>query len=78
MALSERKRRSNNNYLDKCDSILLRPRIERGERIRTAAAASGQSLQQYILEAVEARMEKEGFQIWDPNETIGGNNEPSE
>lgn len=78
MALSERKRRSNNNYLDKCDSILLRPRIERGERIRTAAAASGQSLQQYILEAVEARMEKEGFQIWDPNKTIGGNNEPSE
>ena len=77
MALSERKKRSNDNYLDKCDSILLRPRIERGERIRTAAAASGQSLQQYILEAVEARMEKEGFQIWNPKDAIRGDTDPS-
>lgn len=43
----------------KCDAIMLRPSKERGERIRRAAAEAGESLQGYILQAVQERMERE-------------------
>ena len=41
------------------DAIMIRPAKSDGEKIRAAAADSGQSVQAYILEAVRARMEKE-------------------
>lgn len=47
-------------YQAKCDAIMLRPPKAKGETIRQAAAAAGESLQGYILKAVEGRMEKEG------------------
>jgi hypothetical protein len=59
MAIDEKKRKSNDRYNAKCDFIAIKPVKERGERIRAAAAASGQSLQGYILQAVEERMERE-------------------
>ena len=46
-------------YQEKCDAIMLRPSKERGKKIRDAAAAAGQSVQAYILETVEKRMEAE-------------------
>lgn len=49
---TERTRR----YQAKCDAIMLRPQKERGAAIRAAAAAAGQSVQRYILDAVAARM----------------------
>ena len=60
MAISEAKRRNNANYTAKCDYINVRPLKPEGAAIRAAAAASGQSLQGYILQAVRARMEQEG------------------
>lgn len=42
------------------DSITIRPERSKGAAIRAAAAAAGQSLQGYILQAVRARMEQEG------------------
>ena len=45
-------------YQEKCDAIMLRPPKEKGQQIREAAAAAGQSVQAYILEAVEKRMEE--------------------
>lgn len=38
---------------------MLRPPKAKGETIRQAAAAAGESLQGYILQAVERRMEQE-------------------
>lgn len=40
------------------DSITLRPSKEEGQQIRQAAAASGQSVQQYILDAVRQKMSR--------------------
>lgn len=58
MPISENKKASNARYTEKCDYINVRPLKEQGQRIR-AAAAAGQSLQGYILQAVEERMERE-------------------
>ena len=59
MPVSPKKRASNDRYSEKCDIIYLKPIKERGAAIRAAAAASGQSLQGYILQAVEDRMARE-------------------
>ena len=53
---SEAKRRGNAKYNAKCDQIMIKPLRPEGESIRAAAAAAGQSLQGYVLEAVRARM----------------------
>lgn len=60
MPISEKKKITNSRYIAKCDSIQIRPSKDRGAAIRAAAAAAGQSLQGYILQAVRARMEQEG------------------
>jgi predicted HicB family RNase H-like nuclease len=41
------------------DSITLRPTKEHGEKIRLIAEKSGQSLQGYILQAIDERIERE-------------------
>lgn len=61
MPVSETKRRNNDAYNAKCDSINIRPRKPVGSDIRAAAAASDQSLQGYILQAVRERMTRDGF-----------------
>lgn len=45
-------------YQAKRDAIMLRPDKEEGAAIRKAADQSGESLQQFILNAVRARMKK--------------------
>lgn len=60
MPISESKKRNNANYTAKCDYINVRPLKPEGAAIRAAAAAAGQSLQGYILQAVRTRMEQEG------------------
>lgn len=57
--VSEKKRKSLDTYNATCDYISLRPKKERGLEIRAAAEAAGQSLQGYILEAVQERMDRE-------------------
>lgn len=59
MPVSEARRRTNDKYNAKCDTIQLRPIKEQGEAIRAAAAAAGQSLQGYILQACLERMERD-------------------
>lgn len=59
MPVSAAKRRNNDNYNAKCDVIAIKPRKEQGQEIRAAAAAAGQSLQGYILQACRERMERE-------------------
>ncbi len=60
MATSQRKRQSNNRYHAKCDPIQIRPLKATGAAIRAAAAAAGQSLQSYVVQAVQERMTREG------------------
>lgn len=59
MTVSAAKRRSNDAYNAKCDSILLRPIKADGAAIREAAARAGQSLQAYVLQACRERMQRE-------------------
>lgn len=59
MTLSPARRASNKKSDAKYQQILLKPYIEEGQRIREAAAAAGQSVQGYILDAVRQRMERE-------------------
>lgn len=59
MPISEKKRQSNARYTEKCDFINIRPLRDQGAAIRAAAAAAGQSLQGYILQACSERMERD-------------------
>ena len=78
MPVSAARRRTNDAYNAKCDYISLRPLKPDGAAIRAAAAASGQSLQGYILQAVRARMRAEGqpLTVGDPSgpESVDGQN----
>jgi len=59
MALTAKKAASDKRHLDKLDKIKIQPYKADGAAIRAAAAAAGQSLQGYILQAVRERMERE-------------------
>ena len=59
MPISSARRAGNDKYNAKCDTIQIRPIRETGQEIRAAAAAAGQSLQGYILQACRERMERE-------------------
>ena len=45
-------------YQKSRDNIMVRPSKDIGQQIRQAAADAGQSVQQYILQAVNDRMQK--------------------
>lgn len=73
MPVATSKRRNNDAYNAKCDRIAVQPIKPVGDDIRAAAAASEQSLQGYILQAVRERMARDGFtpasDLW-PNYTL--------
>lgn len=56
---TDAQRRAVSAYNKRQDSIKLRPSPGEGKAIRAAAAAAGQSMQRYILDAVAARMAAE-------------------
>lgn len=60
MPLNAKKAVTNAAHIAKLDSIIIRPYKPEGAAIRAAAAAAGQSLQGYILQAVRDRMTAEG------------------
>ncbi len=57
--LTEARKRANQKYLDKQDEIRIRAPKGSKDNIKKYAAAAGCSLNQYILDAVKMRMEKE-------------------
>lgn len=59
MAVSDAHKRASYKYNASKDNIMIRPDVPEGAEIRAAAAAAGQSLQGYILQAVRERMERE-------------------
>ena len=60
MAVSEAHKKASYKYNASRDSITIRPERSKGAEIRAAAVASGKRLQNYILDALDARMEQEG------------------
>ncbi len=59
MALSKAKLESDKRHQAKLDLLKIQPYKEEGQQIRDAAAKAGQSVQQYILQAVRDRMARE-------------------
>lgn len=59
MPLSEAKRLANKKSDAKYQQILLKPYKAEAEQIRAAAARAGQSVQRYVLQAVEERIKRE-------------------
>ena len=62
MPTSAAQKRANIAYNRRQDSITIRPTKEDGAKIRAAAADARQSIQRYIMDACAARMERDGFQ----------------
>lgn len=62
MPIAESRRRNNDIYNAKCDRIELKPLRPVGADIRSAAAAAGQSVQGYVLQAIRDRMARDSFQ----------------
>ena len=60
MAVSEAHKKASYKYNASRDSITIRPERSKGAAIRAAAVASGKSLQNYILDALNAKMQQEG------------------
>lgn len=48
-------------YIRAHDNIMIRPPKDKGGAIRTAAAAAGQSVQAYVIQACFERMQRDGF-----------------
>lgn len=59
MPVSEAHKRASNKWNASRDQIMIRPTKEVGAAIRAAAEAAGLSVQQYILDAVDAYMKEE-------------------
>lgn len=56
---TDAKRAGNARYLAKLKTITVRMQPETAETIQQAAAAAGESVNGYILEAVEERMKRD-------------------
>ncbi len=63
----EQRKEANKRYLAKLGSHMLRMPARQKSHIKSAAAAAGQSVNAYILQAVAERMQRDGFQ---PSDTV--------
>lgn len=72
MPVSAAKKKANAKWNASKDNIMIRPTKEEGAAIRAAAAAVGQSNQQYILQATRERMERDssGTPLTRPQEAL--------
>lgn len=61
MPCTEAQKRGNAAYNRRQDNIMIRPPKDKGGAIRTAAAAAGQSVQAYVIQACFDRMQRDGF-----------------
>lgn len=61
MSISEAQKRAAIAYNRRQDSITIRPSKDKGGAVRAAAAAAGQPVQVYIMQACFERMQRDGF-----------------
>lgn len=59
MAVSDAHKAASAKWNASRDNIMIRPTKEEGAAIRAAAEQAGQSVQQFILQAVRERMERD-------------------
>lgn len=59
MSVSEAQKKASVKYLEKLDEIRIRMPKGKKDDIKAAAAAVGESMNQYVISAVDQRMEKE-------------------
>lgn len=57
MAVTDAHKRASTKWNASRDNIMIRPTKEYGRQIRRAAANAGQSVQQYILDAIRLKLE---------------------
>ncbi len=60
MKSTEAQKRASYKYNSNRDNIMIRPSKEDGAKIREAAEGANQSVQQYVLQAIQERMKREG------------------
>lgn len=60
--VSKAQRAASDKYNARCGRIELRPLKEDADKIKAAAAAAGQSVQGYILQACAERMQRDAQQ----------------
>ena len=58
---TDAQKRAVRKYQQGQDNIMIRPSKDKGGAIRTAAAAAGQSVQAYVIQACFERMQRDGF-----------------
>ena len=56
---TDARRRANDKYQEKLDSFSIRTTKEHGQIIRDAARRAEKSLNQYVLDAINERLEKD-------------------
>lgn len=56
---TDAQRRANDKYFEKLDSFSIRTTKEHGQAIRDAAARAGVSLNQFVLDAINKKLENE-------------------
>lgn len=59
MAVSEAQKKASVKYLEKLDEIRIRMPKGKKDDIKAAAAIAGESMNQYIINAVDQRMERD-------------------
>lgn len=59
MSVSEAQKKASIKYLEKLDEIRIRMPKGKKDDIKAAATAVGESMNQYVVNAVDQRMEKE-------------------
>ena len=60
MAVSDAHKKASAKWNASRDNIMIRPTKDEGAKIRAVAAAAGQSVQAFILEAVREKIRKNG------------------
>ena len=58
---TDAQKRAVRKYQQGQDNIMIRPSKDKGGAIRAAAVAAGQSLAGYLRQAVDERMQRDGF-----------------
>ena len=59
MSVSEAQKKASIKYLEKLDEIRIRMPKGKKDEIKTAASDAGESMNQYIVNAVDQRMERD-------------------
>ena len=64
MSVSEAQKKASIKYLEKLDEIRIRMPKGKKDDIKAAASTAGESMNQYIVSAIDQRMERDEQRCW--------------